>query len=369
MAKTTKDTYRRSTSTYDTLHGYNDDYIHYREKSLKGISAKIEPLLKRLRQFDLLRTKLQTEGGDMSDLQALTQILTHKISLKGYDYHKQEVALINPKEVSFALYDIHPDLHFDVCILGNEMPTYYISRTTSDYHSVYNLIVEDLYTSPGYPKKDRFIKMMRYGHEEYYLCLSSFRDDLSRMKTAKLSTATQKDEMLYDAGRYVFDSAWHEDQQLSMLAADHLDMPNLRYAIELIYLCASGELCELRNAVMKQPALTDFFQTVYAQPAIYAFLKTITDQPGEALNTYQKRAIKCYGLLSQAYAGFLANTEIRWGMRSVNIPIYKILFANISRIGSITDQLKQNGGASLKKACKALDTYSKEIADTILNLQ
>jgi hypothetical protein len=364
MPDTTKYTRDHIATQSEYPNFYEDNWAAYDTRRLDKVQSSIEPLIRHLRHYDRQRLKLQTEGGDVRDLIRLTETLTREIPIYVHGYHTTTVSLSKPRGIARALREIHFDLCFDVCLLGNEMPAYYICRTYGDHWSLYSLIVQDLYKSPGYPKADRFVKLMRCGHEEYFLRLSSFRNKLSAMKQYDTSTEMEKDGLLYDVGRYIFEAAWHEDQQIGMLAADSLDMPNLRHAIELIYLCASGELCELRNAIAKHTALVDFFRTVYSQPAICTFLEEIKDLPGDTLCQYQKRAVKCYRLLSQAFGKFLSETQIRWGMRSVTVPIYKILFANISRIHNVSKLLKRNGGTDLEKAITALNNYAKEIIAT-----
>ena len=164
------------------------------------------------------------------------------------------------------------DLHMNIRMLDTGMPVYYICRVERDYWMEYSLIVEDLYRSPSYTwQDDRFAKLMYMGHEIYFLRLSLFRKSLTELLSDQENGIADKrevDEYIYRLGRYIFQAAWHEDQRPGMLTAEHFGLAKFYHAIELLYLCLSGELCQLRSTI--DDRLLSFFEKAYPQPAIHS---------------------------------------------------------------------------------------------------
>jgi len=243
------------------------------------------------------------------------------------------------------------------------MPVFYICRIRRDHWSEYSLIVEDLYMSPGYSiVDDRFVKLMSAGHENYFLRLSQFRRQLQKHNRTRKETGSQKiDDFLYELGRYVLQAAWHEDQRLGFLVADLLRLPEFFQAVELLYLCLSAELCELRGAVNSNLRL--FFEKIYPQPAILAFLDILTDLEGDMLNTLPLHAIRLYSNLSIAFSKFLA-TEVSWSTQKSKTPLWKILYANFSRLETVARDL--TGDKRLSKAGRKLENQSRGIINSVI---
>lgn len=305
-------------------------------------------LIKRLEWYDTARLGLEREGGAIADLKNITTILNTPMTLRGRSASKA-VRLTDRGSLRAILWDIDPDLHLDVRLRGTGMPAYYLCRTRADYWSEYSLIVEDLHMSPGYPVTDeRFINLMHAGHEVFFLRLSPFRDGAQVMLDSEDDATI--DALLYSLGRHVFQAAWHEDQRLGIMAANHLELTSFRNAIELLYLCLGAELCELRGAVDER--MLRFFEAVYPQPAIRAFLKRLATLDGGALNELPQQARQHYKGLLAAFSRFLA-TEIAWGARSQQIPLWKVLYGNFSRLESIGSVLRQ--GPELVRASTTLD--------------
>jgi hypothetical protein len=323
----------------------------------------LEPLIAQLRRYDSLRQELEENGGTFGTLALMMEILNQKFMVEGYN-QKHILALTNQAGLHAALAAIgRYDLHLDIRQLSNGMPVYYLCRKWNDYRSEYNLIAEDLYRSPGYGFDDeRFVKLMNYGHEAYFLRLSQFREGIQALMQNSSSIASI-DSILYAVGRHIFQAAWHEDQRLGYVCALHFNLPGFRYALELMYLCLSGELCELRSAV--DPNMIRFFQTIYPQPAIKDFLDLLQNIDGAALNDIPKRALHYCSRLSQSFSRFL-NMEVSWGNRRTNIPLFKLILGNFSRLAPISKALREN--ESIRNAAAKIEQESQTIMKQILEI-
>ena len=257
------------------------------------------------------------------------------------------------------------DCHLQVRRRSTAMPVYYFCRTCHDYRSTYSLILEDLYLSPCYPIVDeRFVKIMRWGHEVYYLRLAMFRKKLLAMLGKEKSSNAQDavDEVLAKVGGHILQAAWHEDQRVGMAAAEHFGLTGFRQAIELLYLCLSGDLCELRGLVNKE--VLQFFKEVYPQPAIHDFLDLLSQLNGEALAHVPQTALKLYPRLSRDFSAFLS-TEVPWGRWKTRMPLYKLLFGNFSRLEAVRKGIGENG--ELKKAAEVLEKQSSAVIRALLD--
>ncbi len=316
----------------------------------------LKPLIERLRQYDALRGRLQTEGGTKRDLARITRLLTTPIHLSE-PHHDATAALNDPVALRRILARIgYYNVHLDVRQLDGGMPVYYLCRTVTDYWSEYSSVVEDLYVSPGYPMSDpRFVRLMYHGHETYFIRLSTFRGNLRDLLKVDERAL---DGFLIDLASYVFQAAWHEDQLAGVLVAQHLNLPCFQQALELLYLCLSGELCEIRSVVNQQ--VLEFFEVVYPQPAIYAFLQLLTTLDGAALNELPQEAIKLYGKLSRAFNRFL-ELEVAWGYQHLNVPLYKLVFGNFARLDSIGKALAAD--RCITEAGERLEVEAQAIID------
>lgn len=341
--------------------GY-DDYYEYRRRTPEQEVELLNPLVRQLQRYDTLRKNLEEYGGDLYAVNRITRVLEEKFVLQGkHDNH--EVSLTDRKELKRALFYLcYHDYILDVRQLEHTLPVYYLCRIHRSHWSDYSLIVKDVYRSDGYPMYDeRFIKLMRGGHESYYLRLSPFRSAVRAMLTnGKPASALDIDDLLLDVGNAVFESAWHEDQRPGILTAEYFDIPHLREAIELLYLCLTSELCELRAKI--STPLVKFFETVYPQPGIHRFLQNLDQLSGSDINDLPEQALKLYARLTRAFGQFL-QTEVRWGTRQEKVPLYKLIFANFTRVRSIADSIKEH--ADIKKAADRLDKTAQEIIECI----
>ena len=335
----------------------------YGYRPLIDVNRALEPLVSQLREYDRLRGQLETEGGALADLKTLTASLARPFALQG-PYRTHAVSLTAQQQLHSALYDIaYGDIHLDVRQLPTHMPVYYLCRIRHDYWSAYSLVVEDLYCSPGYPLLDeRFVRFMDYGHEVYFVRLSPFRNAV-REEMAAVSNPLDAsiDNALHDVGRHVFQAAWHDDQRPALLTARHFGLTEFFRAVELLYLCLSGELCGLRSAADEN--MLRFFETIYPQPAIRRFLERLAQFDGGQLNDIPRNALPLYRRLSQAFAQFL-HTEVGWGPHAAPTPLYKLLFANFTRVGGLAAQL--NGNDALARAAPRLEQNARGIMAELL---
>jgi hypothetical protein len=170
------------------------------------------------------------------------------------------------------------------------------------------------------------------------------------------------DRVLYDVGRYVLSAAWHEDQTLGLLAAKHFQLPNFARAIEILYLALSGDLCDLR-ALAQSELVVGFLRTVYPQPAISSFLSLLASLDGAVLNQIPDKALKLYSRLSRAFGQFI-EVPVTWGHRRVKLPLYKLIFANTSRLAQVAVELQET--PHIRQAADRLENESKRVIEGML---
>ena len=324
----------------------------------------LEPFIDHLRNYDRLRVKMEQSLWTIRDLQRLTETLAQDIVLET-PFEKEKVCLVNRETLRRVLYDLDPFLYLDVRQRSSGLPVYYLYRVRKDFFSEYSLVVDDVYQSPGYPAPDiRFVKLMHQGHEGYFLRLSQFREQVGqRGGTPGTPTIREMDDLLFELGRRVFQAAWHDDQRLAVQTAGQIGLVQFQNAIELLYLCLDGKLCDLRNAVNED--LLRFFGDVYPQPAIKAFLELLIQLEGDRLNELPQRARILYRRLLKAYRCFLA-VEVPWGGQSLWLPLKNIIQANVSRLHLVAKRL--NDLEVLREAAGKLESEAREVIQGILDV-
>ncbi|MBN2372928.1 hypothetical protein JXL19_03970 [bacterium] len=341
---------------------YYDNYRYYYNKPSPPETVRaLKPLINQFRSYDMLRTGLEEKGGHIKDLKKISEILKTEFNIRG-NYRNHTVTLIDQSSIYSMLYDVGDfDLHLNIRQLDTGMPVYYLCRSCMDYWEQYGLIVQDIYKSPGYPIDDeRFVKLMNAGHEVFALRLSWFREPVLKglaKNGIKDDTERQVDRILYNTGRYVFQSAWHEDQRLGVKVSIHFGLENFLHCVELLYLCLNAELCELRSSIDDDMML--FFDQIYPQPAIHSFLKkTLKNLDGGQLNEIPQKALSLYSRLSISFSQFL-DTEISWGYHRIRIPLYKIIYGNFYQLDIVGRILREdhevkNGAARLESDSQAI---------------
>ena len=329
------------------------------------IGNTLAPLVQRLKAYDQLLTTIRSEGGRLAQIRTLTGMLRNPVELQGYA-RRWEVALAEPQELKSAIADA---AGFMVVLQVRETegkwPAYLLCRIRRDYWSQYGLVVEEYYRSPRYPALDsRFVTLMDAGREHQFLSMSPFRA-ASRKLLERTGTEIRDltvDDLLFRVGSQVLQAAWHEDQRPAIVTADHLKLPSFRAAVELLYLCLSGELCDLRSQI--DPDMLAFFEHALPHPPIYQFLDRLTELDGYALNSIPQDALRHYAALSTTFAAFL-NREIEWGndAGTMMIPLYKIIFANFKHLDTIAPALRAN--RAVTTAAGELEQHAADIINAL----
>ena len=337
---------------------------YYCSPSFDSIREVLEPLVRQIRCYDEIQNKLRTQGGRVFELNRITEILCKKLSIEA-DFRTYEVSLADRQSLRHMLGEIgNGDVFLDVRLVGDVWPVYYLCRTLRDFWSEYGLVVEDLHVSPSYPTADpRFIKLMQFGHEKFFLRISHLRSAARTIAERENgATESEVDSILYDVGRHVLQAAWHEDQRLGVLVARHFGIEHFQNAIELLYLALSGELCDLRREVNDK--MLRFFETAYPQPAIQSFLRMLPDLTGEELNKIPETALRLYLRLSKAFGGFL-RTEVSWKRNQTRVPLYKLVFGNFTRLDLIAKRLQNK--PSVLEAVAELANESRRTIESLLS--
>jgi hypothetical protein len=355
-----------------TAAGQSDDkrdfnYLEsYGRKATEERQRLLSPLLNILSKYDDRRIKLELYGGKTHDLIDLTQIIRRPVKIHD-SFNTYEFSLADPAGIKYFLNcNCGFDFHLDIRMLDTGMPVYYLSRVKKDYWSEYSLIIEDIYISPGYTFIDnRFAKLMSSGHESYFLRISTLREASQQLfYSTEQQVYEDLDEFLYTIGKHIFQAAWHEDQRPGMLCAENLGLINFPRAVELLYLCLSGELCELRSKI--DPLITEFFRKVYKQPVIHDFLVKLEKMEGSEINEIQVKALKLYSRLTNAFGRFL-KTEVIWGCRSIQVPLYKLIFGNFPRLELVGKELLKE--SLVIEEAELLENIAQEITDEILMIR
>lgn len=351
-----------SDHSWNGLYGDPGEYSYGRSGRV-DIHKTLRPLIEHLRKIDRLRVKLEQEGGTIEELSLLGLMLGEKIPVR-CGARTIGVQLDEPAALCDTLRQVHLDLRFDVRQRGTYMPAYYLCRSMRDFWHTYSLIVEDLYMSPGYPLTDeRFVRMMDVQHEVYSLRLSPFRDKTSQALSAvNGSREGETDRVLYDLGRHVFQAAWHEDQRLAVMISRAFGLEHFRRAVELLYLCLSGDLCELRKAI--DGSMLAFFEDIYPHRPIHTFLGILTRAGGDVLAALPRSAEGFYKFLTKAFKTFLA-TDVGWSGRNVTVPLWKVLYGNFYRLGIVAEALRND--RQVTEAAQKIEADSESVTWLLLH--
>ncbi len=324
----------------------------------------LAPLTERLQAYDEKRIDLETRSLTAAALISTMELLKEHFVVEVLG-RRNKMALVDQaavREFLRGLWDY--ECRLEIRIAPSGMPLYYVPRIWHDYDAPYSLVLEDAYLSPGYPITDeRFVKIMWGGHELYFIRLSPLRAALleGRGPAEDPKAQDEADAMLRKVGRLVFQACWHEDQYVGMAAAGLFDLIHFRRAVELLYLCLTAELCELRSAV--DEAMLGFFRSVYPQPVIAAFLKRLVRLDGRTLAEVPQAALKLFPKLSQTFSRFLA-VELPWGRKQALVPLYKLLFANFSRLDHVRGAITEKD--ELRLAAEVLEKQSQAVIQALL---
>ncbi|MBN1674973.1 MAG: hypothetical protein JXR37_28280 [Kiritimatiellae bacterium] len=335
------------------------------DPSAQELRVMLAPLIQRMREFDRLRVKLEHEGGLRSDLDQLSALLGRPIEL--CTRPQIAVMLKDMKGIQNALRQMMLwNVSIQVRRITMSLPAWLLCQVRADYAQAYDVVLDDIYRSPGYPLGDpRFPKIMRWGHEVFHLRVSHLRARLSET----LAATGQKsiaflEQFLRDIAHHLFAGAWHEDQYLARCTAETIGLPRFQEAVEFVYLCGIAELSELRSFVETFPAhIEQFFEHVEPRPVIQAFLRVLPRLDGKTLGELPSLALPQYLAVEDAFGRFV-RTQIRWGHRGLLCPLFKVILANFSRLDLIADDLRQN--EAIQAATTALEADSARIATSLL---
>ena len=328
-----------------------------------GNKNALSPLLEHLKLVDTLRVKLETEGGRASDLKNYIELLNREIRLPGPTI-SYSFSIADQRIFSSAVRSVAWDVHVQIRQLPTGFPIYYLCRVMSNFFHEYEFVTEELYRSPGYEIVDeRFIKLMWHGHERYFLNISDLRDKTEEM-IVRNRIKVRADTILRAMGRDIFANAWHEDQRIAFLIARHFpDLSNLQASLELLYLCLTADLAELRNSADKIMML--FLEQVYPHEPLKQFIQKLDHLGGSGLNSISRKAGKLYVHQSHALNRFLS-TPVMYGDYNMECPLYKIIFSNLSRMEVTCKTLIAKNKETISNASEVLKTESQSIINELL---
>ncbi len=247
------------------------------------------------------------------------------------------------------------------------MATFYLYRKHSDYSDNFPMVIEDIYASPDYMSGEpRFLKLMDYGKEVFSIRLSQFRcatENMLSNSSEQTPTSREVDRLLLKVGRNIFQSAWHDDQNLGMAMSDlpGFRISHFREAAELLYLTLTADLCDLRGAVDED--IRRFFHEVYPHKPIYSFITQTLDQDGNQLMLLPKRTKNLKQLLAKAFLNYL-QTPVSWAEGGREEPLFKRVLGNYFRLDMVADNIVQS--EQLCKRRDRLEKVSQHVIESIL---
>ena len=90
----------------------------------------------------------------------------------------------------------------------------------------------------------------------------------------------------------------------------------------------------------------------------------LTRLDGEALAELPQKALQLYTRLSSAFGGFL-RAEVKWGYPSLQVPLYKLILGNFSRLHFTGEELK--GIDSIRRVAETLEDESLFVINKLLD--
>ena len=324
----------------------------------------LNPLLRVLKDYDKLRMQLMDQGGKLEDMVQLRDILRREFNIG--DRFDKAVSLVDQRGVKRMLhYYDDGDLILDIKQHEYGFPIYYLCKAHTSYDTMYNAVVEDLYRSPDYEFYDnRLVKLMDVGHQYILLRMSPYRKKFMKILSDELkSKQSTVDFLLSDIGTNVLQYAWHEDQNIGIYCSEAFDLPNFRKAIELVYVCLTADLCDLRSNT--DSYYLKFFQKVYRQDAIHDFLCMLLQADDLPVISLQQTARATYSHLLRAFNDFLSCKVDAAGSR--DIPAYKLILGNIFRLNLVWNEIRDD--PSIQKATRELEEMSSQCISDINSLK
>jgi hypothetical protein len=344
---------------------YEHSSTDYWTRTNEEYGKALQPLIAGLERYDECRIRLEQHGGGPADLAEFRDALQAQITLDTY-HGSGSGSLARAQELVRLIGGLSYDLRLEVRSHAiSKLPVFYLARTRSDYHTNYDLVVEDYYVSGGYPLPDeRYAALTRAGRNLLHLRMSPFRGALLNStdgckladKRGTQARSSEIDAALYAVGHHVLSAAWHEDQHPAFALSGWLAVDELREAIEVLYLVLTTDLCDLRGSMHDLPA--GFFRDVYPQPAIDGLLRTLVGLSGDALSELPKLALRRYAQLCKTLTKILRHDVSH---RSSKVPIVKLLLANYGRFDSVRASLA--GDERLAELRETLRAQAKNVAE------
>lgn len=341
-----------------TFGGHSDMYGRDHDLAIDGVGEGLSKLVDHLQTYDDLRVRLEAKGGAVSDLEQLTELLVSKVEING-PHSAQQAKLSDPGPLLLKLRTcFFGRVNLDIRQLTSGFPVYYLSRDEIDYRSGLRIIVDDLYISPGYPMPDpRFPRLLDIaGRDAGRMRLSPFRDQVCTHFSGDpdSSISWRTDRFLCSLADLVFQAAWDIDQQMAFSLSKKLGLDSFREAIELIHLCLGGDLCQLRSNIDQN--LRWFFEKTYPHDAISRLMEGLPRMNGLDIDHLPQIAQRLYPDLTSIFSK-LIQTKIPWSPAGANIPLYKLLFANVDRFEVIIPT--PEACPELAKARRHITEFSK----------
>lgn len=339
-----------------SYHKFDYEDYYYTSSSHRSLSYSekkkvLEHLITQLNRADQLKSDLYYNTISLEKLRNMKAVLEEKITLENH-YEKATFSLSERLELNRAfsrigLWDLSIHLQRD----KHNFPSYLLCESVENYFGNYGIVLADFYRSPQYEIPDeRFVSLMNMGHEKLYMRMSIFREDIeSRKEAANLDV----DRLLKNLGEDFFSGAWHEDQIVTFILADRMEVQALKEATEDIYSILSLDLSAIRNSYTSD--VKWFFAKVFPRKSLGMLFNKIEKANASDFKYLEQRARHWYKELGAHFSSFLS-TKVEY--RNCTLPVYKLIFANIFRLELIAEVL--NKQASLKDPLQIIRDISTE---------
>jgi hypothetical protein len=323
-------------------------YGYHRYTSYSDKLIILEPLITHLKKVDQHRFDLYNKSISLNKLRAYKSLLAEPVALSAGCDSVQFSLLEHTKferlVSSLGLWDIQ--LQVRRCKFT--FPKYLICEIADNYDSGYGLVLAEYYKSFDYEIEDeRFVRLMIGGHEKYFIRMEPFKEKLS---ADSIHPLTQIENILKAAGDYL-QIAWHDDQTVSFLIADHLKIQVLKEAIEILYLILGADLSSLRSNYT--PEMKSFFSNIFPRKSIGLMLEKTEKITAKEFQNMEEKARFWYSELNHCFASFLS-TKIEF--KGCRMPAYKLIFANIFRLNLVSNAILRN--PEIKVAIKTIKSTS-----------
>jgi hypothetical protein len=344
----------------------------------REVREQIEPLRRRLADYETLLTRLRFEGGKVRDLKTLTELMVAPIPFPTHDPTADPVCLANVRRTRSALAHLDWGLKLEVRTGPHGFPHHYLFRARSDYFGRHTVILEDLHRATAFdeedPAQERFFPVNGPSGLVRLLRLSGLRPAAARLAGTHRRQAQPEgtdfpaasdasgavpgrsgdvpveivrphwadgpleiDQLLLLAGRHVLRHAWHEDQRLALAVARLLGLPAFRELVEVLYLLLGADLSRLRSACMDPtlgPALEELAETGGGNLFLRRVLVEVGQTPPPLLQNLRTWAETAYSKLA---AEFTALMQTQHGFEGFpgRQPLYRMLLAHYRRIDAL----------------------------------